>query len=234
MATAAPGFVSDDLTVADVLLQLGDVPPNRIRLVPTPGTATEEDLLRVHARTGRICELIDGILVEKTAGYRESLLAGAIIHRLREFVGPRSLGIVLGEAGMLRLFPRPVRVPDVSFLSWDRFPGGRLPDVEVPDAAPDLAVEVLSPDNTKAEMDRKLRDYFAAGTRLVWYIDPRARTARAFTAPDQSSVLTAAGALSGGDVLPGFELPLGGLFAEADAHGPPGAGAELPPPRGVQ
>ncbi len=53
-------------------------------------------------------------------------------------------------------------------------PGGRLPAEAIPSLVPDLAVEVLSPSNTAAEMDQKLRDYFAAGVRLVWYLDPRA------------------------------------------------------------
>ena len=68
-------------------------------------------------------------------------------------------------------------------------------------------------------MERKLRDYFAAGVRLVWYIDPRSRTARAYTAPDSCQELTDQGTLSGGDVLPGFELSLAELFAEIDAAG---------------
>jgi Uma2 family endonuclease len=65
-------------------------------------------------------------------------------------------------------------------------------------------------------MERKLRDYFAAGVRLVWYIDPRSRTARAYTSPDKGEELTDQGSLSGGDVLPGFELSLSDLFAEID------------------
>lgn len=77
-----------------------------------------------------------------------------------------------------------------------------------------LAVEVLSPGNTEGEMQRKLRDYFAVGVRLVWTIDPVTRTARAYTSPEQGSSYTEAGRLSGGEVLPGFELPLRELFAE--------------------
>ena len=64
-------------------------------------------------------------------------------------------------------------------------------------------------------MQRKLRDYFAAGVRLVWYIDPRTRSAKSYTAEDQFVEVSDAGALSGGDVLPGFEIQLRELFDKA-------------------
>jgi hypothetical protein len=95
-----------------------------------------------------------------------------------------------------------------------------VPPEPIPAVAPDLAVEVLSEGNTEGEMQRKLRDYFAAGVRLVWYVDPRSRTAKAYTAPDQGIVLDQQQSLSGGEVLPGFELPLRDLFAELDRHAP--------------
>jgi Uma2 family endonuclease len=222
MATISPPRSAPplDRTVADLLKQLGGIPPKRVRLVPTPGTATEKDVIRAEARTGRICELIDGVLVEKTMGAYESAVAAAIIFFLKTYLQRRRLGVVLGADGLLRILPRQVRIPDVAFLSWRRLGGRRLPREPILDAAPDLAVEVLSKGNTKAEMARKLRDYFAAGVRLVWFIDPRTRTARSYTAPDQCQSIGEDGALGGGDVLPGFELALSDLFAEAEGTGP--------------
>jgi Uma2 family endonuclease len=149
-------------------------------------------------------------------GYAESLLAGAILSYMKVFVRKRNLGIVLGPDGPLKILPNQIRLPDVCFIAWGRFPGGKLPRVPVPVVAPDLAVEVLSEGNTAGEMKRKLDDCFAAGVRLVWYIDPAPRTARVYTSPDECAVLTVTDVLSGGDVLPGFELPLGDLFAELD------------------
>ena len=217
MATTTSSLTrSDWTTVADLLEHLGGVPADRVRMVPPPGTATEQDVIDVHNRTDRICELIDGVLVEKTMGFRESLLAVAIGASLRAFVRAGDLGIVLGADGTLKILVGQVRVPDVSFISWSRFPGGRLPDVPIPAVAPDLAVEVLSAGNTKGEMDRKLRDYFAAGVRLVWYLEPRTRTARSYVGPDQCTVLNEADSLSGQEVLPGFQLSLRELFAEID------------------
>lgn len=214
--TTAPAA---ERTLADLLEGLGHIPPNRIRVVPPLGTATEEDVIKAEGHTGRICELVDGVLVEKTMGYLESLLAGVVIEALRAFVRSHDLGVVLGEAGTLRVLPQQVRVPDVCFLSWDRFPGRKLPKTPIPAVAPDLAVEILSEGNTPGEMERKLRDYFAAGVRLVWYIDPRSRTARVYASPESCEELGAQGTLSGGDVLPGFGLSLAALFAEIDAPG---------------
>jgi Uma2 family endonuclease len=202
-------------TLADLLDGLGNVPPRRIRMTPLPGTATEQDVIDVERRTGVPAELVDGVLVEKTVGYKESLLAAELIMRLKQFVGPRKLGLVLGEAGTVRILPGQVRIPDVCFIRRDQFPA-KLPDVAIPRVAPDLAVEILSEGNTEGEMQRKLHDYFAAGVRLVWYIDPRARTARVYTAPDACTVLDESASLSGGEVLPGFELSLRELFAEMD------------------
>ena len=124
------------------------------------------------------------------------------------------LGIVLGEAGTLRILPEQVRVPDVCFIAWERFPNRQLPPDPIPALAPDLAVEVLSEGNTEREMQRKLHDYFTAGVRLVWYIDPRTRSAKSYTSEQESSEISESQSLSGGDVLPGFELPLRELFAK--------------------
>jgi Uma2 family endonuclease len=206
------------VTVADLWERLGQVPLDRIRLTPTPGTAVEQDVLDSNAQSDTICELVDGVLVEKTMGYMESLLAMAIGEFLRRFVRKHKLGIVLGPDGTLRILPRQVRAPDVCFLSWKRFPDGKLPQTPIPAVAPDLAVEVLSEGNSAGEMQRKLYDYFAAGVRLVWYVDLRTRTATVYTSPERSTVFGENDVVTGGDVLPGFELPLRELFAEVDGE----------------
>ena len=80
--------------------------------------------------------------------------------------------------------------------------------------APDIAVEVLNDANTDKEMSEKLHDYFTAGTRLVWYVDPQNRQVQVFTSPEASRIVTQDQMLGGGEVLPGFELSLKELFAE--------------------
>jgi Uma2 family endonuclease len=206
-------------TVADLLEQLGDIPPQRVLLQPLPGTATEQDVIAMEAHTDRLCELVEGVLVEKAMSIRESVLAAALIEFLRAFVVPRNLGVVSGEAGMVRLMPGLIRISDVGFFSWDRLPNRRVPREAIAPVAPNLAVEVLSESNTRAEMTRKRGEYFAAGVQLVWQVDPEARTVEVFTAPDQFIVRTEADTLDGGEVLPGFSLPLRTLFAELDRQG---------------
>jgi Uma2 family endonuclease len=216
MATATlsettPAYV----TVADVLKQLGNIPLERIRLHPLPGMATEQDAIESKERYDRLCELFDGVLVEKPMGYYEAILAGVLIGYLRIFLKKRDLGFVMTADGMVRVRPGQIREPDVSFYSWDHFPGRVLPRGAALDRSPDLAVEVLSPSNTRQEMRRKRREYFAGGTQLVWEIDPEEQTVRVYTTPTRSTLLTEADTLDGGSVLPGFRLPIRRLFAEA-------------------
>jgi Uma2 family endonuclease len=214
ISVSAPAPLADVTTIGDLLKRLGDIPADRVRLHPTPGTATEKDVIAILDRENRPCELVEGTLVEKPMGLDESDIAGLILTALNIFVRPRKLGMVTGEAGTLRLFQGLVRIPDVAFISWDHFPNRKRPKTSIPLLAPDLVVEVLSKSNRKAEMDRKLREYFSAGVRLVWIVDPRKRTARVYTAVDQSVLIKEGQSLDGGAVLPGFVLPLSELFAD--------------------
>jgi Uma2 family endonuclease len=148
------------VTVSDLLHQLGDIPLERVRLQPPPGAATEADVTAVHSRENRLCELVDGVLVEKTMGYYESYMAATLIRLIGNFVVEHDLGMVAGADGMMRLAPGLVRIPDVSFVSWEKLPGRRLPCQAMPDLVPDLAVEVLSEGHTPREMARKLTSIF--------------------------------------------------------------------------
>ena len=209
---------------ADLLDRLGGIAAERVWSGPGPGAATEDDLLRAHEHEGRLCELVDGVLVEKAMGFRESLLAGALIEALRGFVRQHNLGLVTAPDGMMRLAVGLVRVPDVVFISWDRLPERRVRAMPIPDLVPELAVEMLSAGNTAGEMARKRREYFAAGARLVWLVDPEARTIAVYDSPRRSTLLRHRDTLSGGAVLPGFSLSLAELFAELERQGgDPGA-----------
>lgn len=219
MASLSPAFTFPEAwTVADMHQHLGGIPLERIRVVPSPGTATERDVLQAKTRYGRVCELVDGVLVEKAMGYYESRVAAALIFFLELFLRDHDLGIVLAPDGVLAILPGQVRAADVAFLDWRHFPDRKLPAAQVPALAPDLAVEILSPSNTGAEMDRKLRDYFQAGVRLVWLIDAERRTAVVYRSPHNSTSLAPDQSLEGEDVLPGFSLPLADLFQKAGAR----------------
>jgi len=201
-------------TAADWLHDLGDVPLERIIMNPWPGTATVKDLLLLVERDKRLCELMDGTLVEKPVRYLESLIAGWLITELNNFVGPRNLGYVSGEAGMIRMISGHVRLPDVAFVSIDQLPGGTLPLEPIPTLPPTLAVEVLSETNTKAEIQQKLKEYFESGTKLAWIIDPPTRTIAVFQQfsdqPDR--MLHEGDILDGGSVLPGFSVEVSRFF----------------------
>ena len=208
-------------SLADLWEQLGRVPLERIRIHPPLGMATLEDAIAVDAREELPCELVDGTLVEKAVGWYESLLAAEIIGELRDFVRKHDLGKVLGEAGTLNILPGMVRIPDVCFIGWDRFPKeGISREQPIPPLVPDLAVEVLSKSNTKQEMQRKLKDYFDAGVSLVWYVDPETRSAAAYTSTHDVTHIDTDGTVDGGTVLPGFRLSLRALFEQADRQGP--------------
>lgn len=208
-----------DWNLADIQNHVGGVPLERIRAFPPPGFATDEDVEELNVRKDRLCELIDGILVEKTMGWYESYLAVLIISKLNNFVVENQSGLVLGPDGTLKVLPNQIRVPDVCFISWARFPDGKLPKKPAPEIAPDLAIEVLSKSNTKREMEQKLQDYFQAGVKLVWYIDPPTRSATVYTsAEDEGTEHSETEPLSGGDVLPGFELSLAEIFRQADSQ----------------
>jgi Uma2 family endonuclease len=203
---------------AELVRRLGGIPLGRICFTPPPGTATERDLRAALRRSNRLYELVDGTLVEKPVGLSESVIAGQVLIEIGVFARRHDLGVCSGEAGTVRLMKGLVRIPDVAFFSWDKLPGRELPSKPIPDLAPDLAVEVLSETNTAAEMQRKLREYFLSGVRLVWMIDPARRRAEVYTSPDApAATLDESQALDGGDVLPGFTLSLAELFARLPA-----------------
>jgi Uma2 family endonuclease len=206
-------------TLADLITRLGGVPLDRIRFVPPPGTAQVADVAWIQQKEGRLCELVEGVLVEKTMGMRESQLAVYLGGLLNSFVRPHNLGIVAGADGTMEILANLVRIPDVAFISWDRLPGRRMPDEPVPLVSPNLAVEVLSKSNTPGEMSIKRGEYFTAGVQLVWEIDLRKRTVTVYSSPTEASTLTERDTLDGGAVLPGFQLPLSDLFGELDRQG---------------
>ena len=149
-------------------------------------------------------------------GVRESKLAVLLAHYLLCVRPPTSPRI--RHCGADGTEKSPSRIwcgfADVAFVSQDRLPGRPLPPIL--DLSADLAVEVLSPSNTKAEIARKLHEYFEGGTRLAWIVDHRAGTVRVHTSPTEFVTLTAADTLDGGAVLPGFALPLADLFAQVN------------------
>lgn len=204
------------VNVAELLHQLGDIPADRVRLDPLPGMATKKDLVRLLERDNLPCELANGTLVEKAMGQLESELGGLLIHYLYLYLASHDLGRVFGADAPHELKKRLIRMPDVAFVSHGRIPSGPARKKAVASWAPDLAVEILSKGNTPSEMELKRREYFEAGVRLVWIVDPRKRTVDVYTSADSHATVNETGVLDGGDVLPGFKLKLRDWFAKVE------------------
>ena len=107
-------------------------------------------------------------------------------------------------------------MPDVAVILRSRLPNGKLPKKQICPVPPDLAVEILSPGNTRKEIKRKLREYFDSGVRLAWVVDPRKRMVRVHTSPTTFTELTEDDTLNGDDVLPGFTVSIREWFAKSE------------------
>lgn len=215
---SGPRVYSTD-TLADLLRRLGDIPAARVRMDPLPGTATFDDLVGVNEqRHGPICEWVENTLVEKAMGLNESWVAFIIMGQFDAYLRSNDVGMCTAPDGTMRILPGIGRAPDVSFISWKSLPGGKPPprSEKVPAVVPDLVVEVLSASNTPREMARKRDEYFRAGVKLVWEIDPESRSANVFTGPNTTTPVPADGRLDGADVLPGFTLSLREVFDRAE------------------
>jgi Uma2 family endonuclease len=202
-------------TLADLVARLGDVPLTRIRMLSPARPATEDDLVLLSEKYNIHCELVDGVLVEKPVGYYESRIAFVLAYFLEQYFEQHPIGIAAGPDGPVRTTAGQVRMPDISVVLNERLTLEMLRSQKVLRLAPDLAIEVLSESNTRKEMARKLREYFEAGVKLVWYIDPEHETAQAFSAVEQFETIAGDQELVGGAVLPGFAVKLSEVFARA-------------------
>jgi Uma2 family endonuclease len=177
-------------------------------------TYTPEDLLAMPDR--KKYELVDGHLVERHMSVLSNWVAGRLHRFIDVFVDDRHFGWTWGSAQGYVCFPnslRKVRFPDVSYVSRDRLPEGPTSEGYIY-IAPDLAVEVVSPNDTAYEVESKVLEYLEAGVALVWVIDPEARTAHIYRGDRSSDWLREDGELSGEDVLPGFRCRLTKIFSE--------------------
>lgn len=178
---------------------------------------TTVEALERHPPEGR-WELAEGELVEMAPAGGESAEAGLRIGGLiMNHVWTNRLGRTFGSEGGFVLFPdrQTVRAPDVAFISVERLPL----DARVRGfvrLAPDLVVEVMSPSDRLGDAIAKVGEYLQAGVRLVWLVRPEEQTVTAFTPDAPPATLTAADTLAGGEVLPGFAVPVADLFPWAN------------------
>ena len=160
-------------------------------------------------------ELINGVPVEKHMGAESDEIALTLGARLRDYARGQKLGRVYGgTTGYKKCYPHApklLRKPDVSFVAESRLPNGQTPRGDF-SIAPDLAAEVVSPNDTYEEVIRKVWDYKQAAVRLIWVIDPGTRTVLVRRLDGSVSELDETGTLSGEDVIPGFTCPMAELF----------------------
>ena len=181
--------------------------------VATRFLTAEEFLELPEPANGSKQELVNGKVITMPApGFEHGEVSGNVYFLLRVFAKEHSSGRVVVESGVVTKRKRDtVRGPDVSYYSKKRAPLGRR-IVKYNDLAPDLCVEVISPSNTRKELRKKLKEYFSAGVRMVWVVEPEDRSVTVFTKPDQGQALFEDAELAGGDVLPGFSCKVSELF----------------------
>ena len=163
----------------------------------------------------RECEVVNGVEVELPEMSVESRM---IIGRLSRLLSNHALANNLGEAHpeiKIKL-PPPVdnqRIPDVIFVPFSKWAKNRrLPQTDAWEIVPDLCVEVLSPFDKIESLDEKVEEYLDSGVKTVWIVQPSVKQVRVYDSPDAIRVLRKHQTLTGGALLPGFELPLSELF----------------------
>ncbi len=202
-------------TLEDLVRELGGIPLSRVRLSPAIGCANEQDLL---VPDGRYCELVSGSLLEKGMGFFESRLATLLSHFIETWLAAHSLGFVIADGAMTRLQSGLVRIPDVSFFRWDRIGSRSVPRDPICRIAPNLAVEIVSRTNTRAEMVRKRIEYFEAGVELVWIVYPESESVEVWSTARDCHIAGIEDSLDGGSVLPGFTISIRDWFQRAGGN----------------
>lgn len=180
---------------------------------PTDRLVTAEEFAD-HPEWGP-CELIRGKVVSlSNPKPQHGVLSSEVAGLLRDYVRPRKLGLVfVGDAGLfIERDPDTVRGPDVGFISRERMAQQKSLQKYF-EFAPELCVEVVSPTDRWTEIVEKVDMFLAMGVLLVWVIDPKLRNAHVYRKGRETLVVEAGGALDGEDVLPGFRLALGEMFA---------------------
>lgn len=181
--------------------------------VKSSSALTARDVERV-SLPGKLVELVRGqLVVREPPGTRHGAIAAKLGYYLSDFVQQHGLGIVFAQDTGFKIGSDPdtVRAPDVAFVSRDR--AAQIPPRGYADLAPDLLAEILSPGDAPAEVLAKVADWLAAGTRLVWLVDPQRPEVRVYRRDGSLSILGENDALEGEDVLPGFTCPLVQVFS---------------------
>ena len=160
-----------------------------------------------------LAALPPGGFIERPMGAFETVLASWLCHLLNSFAAGKKLGLAVNETLFVLHVSRNLqRRPDVAFVSYTRWPTAVVARESAWNVVPDLAVEIVSPTNLAEEIDGKVTDYFQSGVRLVWVFYPDTGRVYVYPSPTQVSILERTDTLDGGEVLPGFQLPIVRLY----------------------
>jgi Uma2 family endonuclease len=176
---------------------------------------TEEQLMML-PDIGHKAELLDGRVEMSPAGFDHGDLGLYIGGLLRAYVRRKRLGRAADSSTGFWMKSGNMRSPDVSFVAAARLPKDRTAPRGFFNGAPDLAVEILSPTDSRAAMRRRIREYFDSGTRLAWVVDPQRRCVTVYRSKSDTETLKAGQRLDGGAVVPGFRLGVTELFDELE------------------
>lgn len=167
-------------------------------------------------RDGRKYELLGGKLVVSPTGFQHGYISVRLSSALSHFVVQHGLGLVVESSTGFRMKSGDCLSPDVSFVAMERVRGQGGVKPKFFQGAPDLAVEVLSPRESRRRLKQKLAEYFRNGTCLAWVVDPRDQTVSVYTSVEKVEILGATDQLRGGSLMPGFVFPIKELFEIPD------------------
>lgn len=179
---------------------------------------TEEELQAL-PDDGFIHEVVDGeLIMSPKNNFQHEGICMRLATAMSDFNRKNRLGVVRGSSAGYWMFNRNCRAPDISFLPKARLEnlGFKPNSKKFFPGASDLAVEILSPNNTRTEITSRLRDLFASGTQIAWIIDPETESAEICHSLTDRKLLGPGGELDGEHLLPGFRYPLPNLFKEWD------------------
>jgi Uma2 family endonuclease len=177
---------------------------------------TDEEFMAL-SRDGHRYELVSGELVDMgNSGMEHGYVACILVAFLTTFVQQHKLGAVCDSSTAFSLKNGNKRSPDVSFVAKERLKGLKRPPRGFFTGSPDLAIEILSPSNTVAEIHEKIVEYFQNDTRLLWVIHPEEKYVLVYHSSEPDRLLRPQDQLDGEDVVPGFAIAVAELFAEWD------------------
>jgi Uma2 family endonuclease len=164
---------------------------------------------------GYIHELVDGeLVISPKNNYTHGDICPELLTALRTFARDKKLGAVWDSSIGFWMRNRNCRAPDISFVAKERLKGLKRSANRFFPGAPDLAVEILVPSNTPADIAQRLQDFFSSGTQLAWIIHPDEQFVEVCHSPSARNIIGPGALLDGEQLLPGFQFPMADLFKE--------------------